>query len=350
MKFLDLFKPSSETHASKRLLKTRPTDDFADSVLLELKSIASEAIKFALEESEGKYMKSILDESYFMLNSLIITPKDREIAKRFDEFMITHESVDSNFRQHFFQQVLQREYRSVRGGTVRVPLDFIVTIQLGQTSLESMTHDEEFQISLKGRRIQFEAQASLTGPLKKEAPTLQGTSTFTEPELKAATAVPTMTPMPHASAGLAMMERQLQVKLLDANGASMHTLNLPATVGRDVHATDQNLTGWHTLQVSATYVSRQQLAIIELQGECYFYVPEAATLTCMRADGTVLKSLQLYKLPVQHREVLNFGIDPNAPVHAPPTGAMSDYAIVEICVAEREPVTDLIGTPRPRAV
>lgn len=349
MNFLDLFKSSSETNPNKRLLKTRPTDDFADSVMLELKSIASDAIKYALEESEGKYMKSILDESYFMLNSLVITPKDREIAKRFDEFIITHESVDSNFRQHFFQQVLQREYRSVRGGTVRVPLDFSVTIQHGQTSLESMTQDEEFQISLKGRRIQFEAQASLTGPLKKETPSLQETSMFTEPALTATAAARHIAPPFVAGADLAI-ERQLQIKLVDANGASSHKLSLPATIGRDVQATDQKLIGWHTLQVSATYVSRQQLAIIELQGEYYFFVPEAATLTCMRSDGTTLKRLQLYKLPIQHREILNFGIDPNEPSHSPPVGPMSDYAIVEICVVERGPVTDLAGTPRPRAV
>lgn len=104
MKFLDLFKTSSEANSNSRVLRTRPTDDFADSILLELKSVASEAIKNALEERENKYMKSILDESYFLLDSLIIIPKDREIAKRFDDFLTTHESVDSDFRHHFFNK------------------------------------------------------------------------------------------------------------------------------------------------------------------------------------------------------------------------------------------------------
>lgn len=355
MKFFDLFKTSSDANSNSRVLRTRPTDAFADSILLELKSVASEAIKNALEERENKYMKSILDESYFLLDSLIIIPKDREIAKRFDDFLTTHESVDSDFRHHFFQQVLQREYRSLRGGTVRVPADFTATVQLGQTSLESMTTDEEFQISLKGRRIQFEAQASLTGPLKKEAAVVHDKFMGSEPHFSAPASTITSTPShstysPSAPLPSRSTGRQLQIKLLDANGVSMHTLQLPVLIGRDAASQDAKFAGWDSLQVNSTYVSRQQLAVVELMGECYFYVPDAASLTCMRTDNSVLERLKLYKLANLHRESLNFGIDPATPTHAAPQGAFSEYATIELCITEEPQTMDVSGTPRPRAV
>lgn len=350
MSFFDFFKASPSASANGRILRTRPTDAFADSILLELKSVAADAIKNALEERENKYMKSILDESYFLLDSLIIIPKDREIAKRFDEFLSTHETVDADFRHHFFQQVLQREYRSLRGGTVRVPSDFNATVQFGQTSLESMTTDEEFQISLKGRRIQFEAQASLTGPMKKEAAAMQDKFMGSEPHFAAAPAATPSTPSPITPLSPRTAGRKLQIKLLDANGVSMHTLNIPAIIGRDGSSTDHKLDGWQSLQVNSTYVSRQQLAIVELMGECYFYVPDAASLTCMRADTSVLEPLKLYKLPNHHRESLNFGIDPTVPTHVAPQGSIAEYGTIEICVAEELPAIDASGTPRPRAV
>lgn len=350
MKFLDLFKTSSEANSNSRVLRTRPTDDFADSILLELKSVASEAIKNALEERENKYMKSILDESYFLLDSLIIIPKDREIAKRFDDFLTTHESVDSDFRHHFFQQVLQREFRSLRGGTVRVPSNFTATVQLGQTSLENITTDEEFQISLKGRRIQFEAQASLTGPIKKEAAVVHDKFMGSEPHFTASSSTTTITPSAGPTLPSRGTGRKLQIKLLDANGVSMHTLKLPAIIGRDATSKDAKFAGWDSLQVNSTYVSRQQLAVVELMGECYFYVPDAASLTCMRADSSVLDRLKLYKLANHHRESLNFGIDPKAPIHAAPQGSNSEYGTIEISVTEESQPMDVSGTPRPRSV
>lgn len=350
MKFFNLFRTSSDANSNSRVLRTRPTDAFADSILLELKSVASEAIKNALEERENKYMKSILEESYFLLDSLIIIPKDREIARRFDDFLTTHESVDSDFRHHFFQQMLQHEYRSLRGGTVRVLSNFTATVQLGQTSLENMTTDEEFQISLKGRRIQFEAQASLTGPLKKEATVVHdkfmGSEPHFTPPISTSTSITSAISAPlYRDTG-----RKLQIKLLDANGVSMHTLKLPAIIGRDAASQDAKYAGWHSLQVNSTYVSRQQLAVVELMGECYFYVPDAASLTCMRPDNSVLDRLKLYKLANHHQESLNFGIDPTTPTHSAPQGPVSEYGTIEICVTDELQHMDVSGTPRPKAV
>jgi hypothetical protein len=258
MSLMDLFK-SGGAKPSVETFKTRHTDEFADSVLLELKSVATDAVKRAIEGRETRYMKAVLDESYFVLDSLVITPKDRDIAQKFDEFLATHEAVDPQFRRQFFQQVIQREYRSSRGSSVRVPAEFEVTVQLGQDSLENLTSEEGFQISLKGRRISFAAEASLSGPLKREASTGRFGKAFSTPPPVA----PTMDPTPATASRTSPMhqpsDRSVDILLTDARGSSQHTLTLPALIGREPGPTCEEF-GLSPLRVQSTYVSRQQLA------------------------------------------------------------------------------------------
>jgi len=350
MGFFDLLKGVKQSTSQGEVLKTRHTDAFADSILLELKSVAAEAIKLALEERENKFMRSILDESYFLLDSLIIIPKDREIAKRFDDFLSTHESVDPEFRNHFFRQVIQKEYRSLRGGSVRVANDFSPTIQLGQSSLEGVTSEEGFQISIKGRRILFEAQASLSGPLKKEAPTRVEKNDYPEPSFTSNNYTTSNTAAPKYSP-LVSSGNLVQVKLLDASGVTVHDLPLPLTLGREHGNIETIPNGWSDLRVNATYVSRQQLVFIDILGECYFYVPEAASLSCMRADGSVLEKMKLYKLAPNIHESLSLGIDTSeAGPHLRPQGTTAEYGAIDFSLISVVNDSPSLGTPRPRAV
>ena len=103
MGLIDFFKGNSSKPNIEQF-KTRQTDEFVDSILLELKSVSAQAVKQAIESREARYMKSVLEESYFLLDSLVISPKDREVAKKFEEFLTTHETVDTEFRKKFFQQ------------------------------------------------------------------------------------------------------------------------------------------------------------------------------------------------------------------------------------------------------
>ena len=347
MSLMDLFK-SGGAKPSVETFKTRHTDEFADSVLLELKSVATDAVKRAIEGRETRYMKAVLDESYFVLDSLVITPKDRDIAQKFDEFLATHEAVDPQFRRQFFQQVIQREYRSSRGSSVRVPAEFEVTVQLGQDSLENLTSEEGFQISLKGRRISFAAEASLSGPLKREASTGRFGKAFSTQPPVAPTMDPTAATASRTSPMHPASDRSVDILLTDARGSSQHTLALPALIGREPGPTCEQF-GLSPLRVQSTYVSRQQLVVLELMGRIYYFLPDSASLSCVRADGLVLEKLKLYPLDAATTTVLRTGIPPEGASAGQLQGSNADYAVIQLSLASGG--RDIHeGTPRPRAV
>ncbi len=347
MSLMDLFK-SAGTKPAVEIFKTRHTDEFADSVLLELKSVATDAVKRAIEARETRYMKAVLDESYFVLDSLVITPNDRDIAQKFDDFLTTHEAVDPQFRRQFFQQVIQREYRSSRGSSVRVPPEFEATVQLGKDSLETLSSEEGFQISLKGRRLSFTVEASLSGPLKREAssgrfskalsaqqppePTLDAVAAFSNP----------------GTNSLRQGTRKVDIQLMDARGNSQHTLVLPALIGREPGPMCEQF-GLSPLSVQAVYVSRQQLVLLEMMGRVYYFLPDSASLSCVRADGLVLEKLKLYPLDSSATTVLRSGIPPEGASAVHLQGPSAQYAVIHLRLADGG-TTSHAGTPRPRAV
>ncbi len=347
MSLMDYFK-SGGTKPSVETFKTRHTDEFADSVLLELKSVATDAVKRAIEARETRYMKSVLDESYFVLDSLVISPKDRDIAQKFDDFLTTHEAVDPQFRRQFFQQVIQREYRSSRGSSVRVPAEFEATVQLGQDSLESLSSEEGFQISLKGRRVSFAVEASLSGPLKREvSPSRFGKALSTQPPMTSTLDAPAVMPS-HVTGMTLRTASTVSVQLNDARGSSQHTLVLPALIGREPGPMCEQF-GVNPLSVQATYASRQQLVVLELMGRVYYYLPDSASLSCVRADGLVLEKLKLYPLDAGASTVLRSGIPPEGAGAVHLQGPNADYAVIQLRLAGSGSSFHE-GTPRPRAV
>jgi hypothetical protein len=347
MSLMDYFK-SGGAKPSVETFKTRHTDEFADSVLLELKSVATDAVKRAIEARETRYMKSVLDESYFVLDSLVISPKDRDIAQKFDDFLTTHEAVDPEFRRQFFQQVIQREYRSSRGSSVRVPAEFEATVQLGQDSLENLTSEEGFQISLKGRRISFAVEASLSGPLKREvSPSRFGKAFSTPPQAAPAQDASTAFSSPNSHSHRRDAST-VTVQLTDARGSSQHTLVVPALIGREPGPMCEQF-GVNPLSVQATFVSRQQLVLLELMGRVYYFLPDSASLSCVRADGLVLEKLKLYPLDAGASTVLRSGIPPEGAGAEHLQGSNADYAIIQLRLAGSGS-SHHEGTPRPRAV
>ena len=347
MILIDFFKGNiSKSHIEK--FKTRKTDDFVDSILLELKSVSAQAVKQAIEDRETRYMKSVLEESYFLLDSLVISPKDREVAKKFEDFLSTHESVDTEFRKKFFQQIIQREYRSSRGCSVRVPNDFQATVQLGTDSLESLTSEEGFQISLKGRRISFEVVASLSGPFKREVTSsrfgkaLSTTSTtanqpFSQTEI-----------FSRSDSKNKKSEISVEIQVNDAIGNRKELIKLPALIGREPIPISSQY-GFSPLKVNSTYVSRSQLIIVEIMDQVYYYLPDSASLSCMREDGLILEKLKLYPLKVKETVTLRTGINSEIAAQINPIGSYAEYASIQIFLddASRQ---DHEGTPRPKAV
>ena len=64
MKFRDLFRAKA-SHNGVEQLNTRELDTFADNVIYELKTLISNAVAEALEEKESRYLRSILEDSFF---------------------------------------------------------------------------------------------------------------------------------------------------------------------------------------------------------------------------------------------------------------------------------------------
>jgi hypothetical protein len=337
------FLKGGKQQPSFEALRTRQTDAFADSVALELKSVTSNAIRLAVEQRESRYMKAILDESYFVLDSLVISPTDRDIASKFEDFLSAHDAVDPDFRRKFFQQILQREYRSGRGSCVRVPLDFEPTVHVAESSLDGISEEEGFRISLKGRKIQFAAAASLGGPLRREG--LSNTTAFVDHAAANHTAIATERGGPEKSV-IRVFDKTVNVSVTDGNGNSNHILRLPAVIGREpIEVTAQH--ECDVLRLNAVYVSRHQLMIFEILGEVLYFVPQASSLSCLNDQGKLLERGRIVRLDPDASHTLRLGVSADQLVRVAPSGPPSEYAVITLSLARGAQPDD--GTPRPRA-
>jgi len=332
-------------------LETHPTDDFVDQVMLELRSAANDAIKIELEALENQFMRVVLCESFFTLESLIVRPANAEIARRFEDFLTRHESIDVNFRTHFFQKILQPEYRSARGSSVKVPDDFVVTLELGIATTQEMSEEEVFQINLRGKPKQFQLMALLSGPHRRQSKsqrqylddTLPNSATsglHQEPEFSTASLPLSSTKPPTA--------HLLRLRVVDAQGVNTRLFGLPLIIGKASDSKAHLPTASEFASVDAKYVSRQQLVVTELLGEVYFFLPQQATLSALNSRGEVLSPLQLHLLQPNRQEIFRLGVDPKQGAALAPQGPPAEFAILEISLSVEAPYT-AGGTPRPSA-
>lgn len=324
-------------------LQTRGMDGFADDILLELKAISQAAIARALEERESRYMRSILEESFFWLDGLVIKALDAQTARDMEHFLANHESIHADFRARFFAQVLQREYRSSRGATVRVEAGLVPTVELDLKALETPTQEEDFLISLKGRKVRFEAQARLTGPHSRASSPSAPAAAPPAGEAARAAPGPATVPSPGAPGA-----HRVRVSLRDRGGQREQIAALPLVLGREAVQTARQEGQAHAaLDVDATYVSRRQLIVFELLGQVYCTVPAEASLTCS-CQGQGLQPLRLMALhPGQRMELLT-GLPVDAPEQPMDRTDPRDYALIGL--EWLGPGTPHEGaTPRPRA-
>ena len=310
-------------------LETGQSNEFADKISVELKTSAAEAITLALETKEGKYLRSILEESFFPLESLIFIPVDLDTSKLVEEFFRVHQAIDKNFKKTFLREILQSEYRSSRGGSVLVNQNFSSEIQLDEKSVENKSDEENFQISLRGRKILFRAIATLGTPIKKEENIDSGGLESQKGVLEFDNKIP----------------RFGNFLISDINGHRTINVNLPAMIGRNNGENYLNY-GVNAVIVDAKYVSRKQLFVFQLMEEILCFVPESASLTCQTLSGKKLIPGKIHKIEVDEGERFYFGIplDHDGPM----TGNTdpSEFPIIEINFNTTNRV--LSGTPRPK--
>jgi hypothetical protein len=337
MKFRDFFGSSSSDKGVQNL-PTRAMDAFADNVIFELKTVISSAITQALEEREGRYMRSILEESFFSLETLVIKAMDAETSQELESFLANHESINPQFRTQFFGQVLQREYRSTRGASVRVPPDLAPIIEVNPPSLDTATEDETFILSLKGRRVRFEARAVLNGPTSKRpaAPVNMASA----PRATAMGQVFGEAPKSKGS--------RVHIRWHDQKGSSEKWVQLPALLGREATASLGDTAG-SSVDIAGTYVSRRQLVVFETLGQIYCLVPAEASLTCSNEQGDVLRPHALHQLDPATPMRLLTGVPVNSLTAPSQRENRADYPSIEIGRATQSaPHAD--ATPRPKAV
>ena len=337
MKLRDFFGLSSEDKGVHKL-QTREMDAFADNVIFELKTVTSSAITKALEERESRYMRSILDESFFSLESLVIKAMDAQTSQELEAFLSNHESINPQFRTQFFGQVLQREYRSTRGASVRVSPHLVPIIEVNPSSLDTATEDETFILSLKGRKVRFDAHAALTGPTRKTTNT-----------------PPSTAPVPKGTAmGQVFGETQksnrlrVHITLHDQNGVTEKWVQLPALLGREATSSLGGTTG-SSIDIEGTYVSRRQLVIFEALGHIYCFVPAEASLTCSTERGDVLRPDNLHRLDSANPLQLLTGVPVSTLTPPNQRDNRAEYPRINIST-EPQLTPHADATPRPKAV
>ncbi len=306
-------------------LNTQQTDEFADKISMELKTSAVEAITQVLEEREGKYLKSILETSFFPLQSLIFVPNDFETAKLVEEFIRIHQALDMKFKQKFLRGLLQSEYRSKRGGAVSVSSEFVPEIQLDKKSVESRSEEESFQISLRGRKILFHAVAILGIPERKKEPS----SSYSD-----------------SNSILSNAKKNIIIKLLitDSTGHRELEESVPLMLGREPKK-NCIAYGVTPIIVKSKFVSRSQIYIFSIVDQVFCVVPDSASLTCRTSSGKKLEPGKVYLVDssVGERFYCGYPLDHDGPL----TGNTDpkEFPIIEI--NSRDILSDS-GTPRPK--
>ena len=304
------------------------TDKFADKISIQLKSIAATAVLRALNENEGRFLSSILQRSYFQLDSLTITPEDRQTSLDLEEFLRVHEAIDPAFRQAFFHQILQSEYRSESGARVRVASRFLPSIQLSIASVAEPTAEEKFQISLRGEKILFKAQAVLSGPFRIESPS---------PSTHKQAAVPS-----RVEGSTSYAQRGIPLLIDDANGRRSDELTENCIVGR---AFEHSQPGF--LAIQGIYVSRRHLILAIFDTDIYLTLHEDASVSALLNDTLLLEDNRCYRLERNKHHRIILGIPKKSAASTPHNRSSKDFPIIELGItAELSTVSEHTPVPR----
>lgn len=315
----------------------RTEDSWAESIGVELKGLITQAILAELATREEKYLLNILARSQFLIESLVVTPLDLETSRRFESFLEVHSQIAADFKNEFFKSLLETQYRSNRGALVTTAPDFQPTVQFLSESLEQPSQDEVYQVSLRGRRLRFRVSVTLAGPVarpNKEAFLKSGSREIT--------------PSPDSFGGLSLGETFV-VKIWDAEGEREMEVTSPCILGRESPAAAE-LGGVSFVTLHGRYVSRRHLVLVSVMDETYFFLHEAASLSCLASDGSVLARSSVYSLPKQAALSLVMGAPEvgDQPKFGP--DAADQFPMVVIARKGVVMPVSTQATPRPRAV
>ena len=267
------------------------TDSFADSLALDLKRSAIDAVLNQLKKSEGKYLSTILKQSYFPVESLIFHPLDNATALETEEFFRIHNEIDQDFEMKFFKNILLKEYRTDLGACAMVPNDLIPTVQPNAHSMDNPTGDESYQITLRGSKKRFSTEVKL-GILKqknqdaKDAPKEKKFEPSTFQHIDSASR--------YKESQSRDMSQSVTVNITDGNGERHHTMQTPFLLGRE-SAKDAEI-GMEKIDINGMYISRHQMIVFMLNDVVYGFIPKDASLLGVAGRRGTLQKLRLVEI------------------------------------------------------
>lgn len=316
MKIPSIIKNIISSKTSNEEAHGKLTDSFADTLSVDLKRAATEAIYAELQKSEEKYLSTILRQSYFPVESLAFHPIGHTTAIELEEFFRVHSEIDPSFEANFFSSVLLKEYRTNQGALAVLPADITPIIQPNESSLDNPTNEESYQISLRGNKKRFAATAKLGSPKQRikpepviakvpETKASLDSQMIQPPSTRLSSAFKRSQPLPTPQNS----ECLLSVQITDGNGVSNITVSTPFIVGRHDASSDES--GLKKVSVNGMYASRKQLMVFQLSGVVYAFVPSEAKLWAIANSSEVLKNLQLFEIENGENEI-TFGQLPDS--------------------------------------
>lgn len=314
----------------------RGANSWAESIGIELKGLIAQSILSELKAREEKYLLSILSKSQFLIESLVVTPLDHDTSQKFESFLDVHAQIDPSFKVDFFKSLLESQYRSDRGAMVTVGVDFQPTVQFLSQSLEQPSEDEMYQVSLRGRRLRFKVQVTLAGPVPR------GTRQAESPRPASSDGTP-------VSSDPNSLSEVFTITIWDADGRHELDVASPCMIGRELPPSSE-LGAMNFVTLNGKYVSRRHLVVLAVMEDTYFFLHEAASLSCLMPDGSVLARSAVQSVPRQALLSLVFGASEAG--ERPHFGAdrAEQFPMVEMRRKGVEAPLSTQATPRPRAV
>ncbi len=317
---------------------------WAEAIGLELKGLISQTVLAELEQREKKYLQSILAKSQFVIDSLVVIPLYKDASENFESFLQVHEEIDPGFKLRFFRSLMETQYRSARGSLVVVSPDFQPTVQFLSQSLEQPSQDERYQVSLRGRRLNFQVQVSLRGPVAQSAPSGAAAAAAAAVSSVFGSSSGSSSASPTAGA-----DNSLLLRIWDAQGERMLEVTTPFLIGRE-SPSEAELGGLSFVTLHGQYVSLRHLVVLNVLDETYFFIHDAASLSCLSAGGQLLRPSTVYSMPKHAEMRLLFGATSENRAQTFDKAQAAQFPIVEMRRRGAQGTSVTEATPRPRAI
>jgi hypothetical protein len=263
------------------------SDSFADNLALDLKRCSIEATLGALSKIEGRYLSTILQSSYFPIESIVFTPLDNHTALDTDNFFKIHSEIDPLFEQSFYRSILLKEYRTEHGGMAMPSEHTTVTVQPSEESVDSLTDEEAYQITLRGSKKRFHAQVVLGNPkrIREEQLSTGSSKAKAEPAFD----------QPFVSLPvLGSSNISVELTISDGTGTTKKVVTLPAIVGREGNGQFEEVD--NKILVDGKYVSRSQLVIFGVGSKAFMFIPQMSKLLAVLNGKEILGKMEVVEL------------------------------------------------------